>query len=64
VNQFTCTNLKSVRLQNLPVKIKYPEMVAEIFPISPATKSPSSEKIICGFCKLHRIVTIICGYKE
>ena len=40
VYQFNRIYWKSVRKQNLPVTIKYPEMVTEVFPFFKSDKVP------------------------
>jgi hypothetical protein len=40
VNEFSRLYWKSVSQQNLPVTIKYPEMVAEIFPYFTGNEIP------------------------
>ena len=42
--QFICMYWKSISQQNLPVTIKYPEMVAEIFPYFTHDKLPDHGK--------------------
>jgi hypothetical protein len=44
VYQFSRMYWKSVRQQNLPVTIKYPEMVAQIFPFFEGDKIPDFGK--------------------
>ena len=50
VYKFSRRYWTSVTQQNLPVTVKYPEMVSEKYPHSRATTSLISERI-CGFCK-------------